>query len=150
MRLGRVAATVRRRAGFGQPVFASLVRSQTDAPSRFFLGGLEKKDGQRKITHSLCTGSCSEMSDWSEIRKCAAGFYKSLYRSEWSSNGDVQNSFFRVSLRSARTPKQGLEADMTLQELHAAALSLKNGRAPALDGLPVEFYIIGGGGPQPA
>ncbi|CAF94185.1 unnamed protein product [Tetraodon nigroviridis] len=68
--------------------------SQMDAPSRFFFG-LEKKNGQRKIIHSLRTGSGSEISDSSEIRKYAAGFYKSLYRSEWSSNPDMQDSFLR-------------------------------------------------------
>ncbi|CAG06636.1 unnamed protein product [Tetraodon nigroviridis] len=43
----------------------------------------------------------------------------------------------------------GLAAELTLQELHTATLSLQNGKTPGIDGLPVEFYkafwdVIGG------
>ena len=47
--------------------------SQINAILLFFFG-LDKKNGQRKIIHSLRTGSCSEISDSAEIRKYAAGF----------------------------------------------------------------------------
>ncbi|CAF94462.1 unnamed protein product [Tetraodon nigroviridis] len=109
----------------------------------------QKKNGQRKIIHSLWTGSGSEISDSSEIRKYAAGFYKDLYRSEWSSNPAMQASFFRGLPQVSDDTNAGLAAEVTQQELHTATLSLQNGKAPGIDGLPVEFYksfwdVIGG------
>ncbi|KAI3355855.1 hypothetical protein L3Q82_004225 [Scortum barcoo] len=95
----------------------ALVRSrflnitQMDAPSQFFFG-LERKNGQRKIVHSLRSSSGSAISDSSEIRKFAV---------ETEANTK-------------------LEAQLTPQELYAALMSLKSGKAPGIDGLPVDFY----------
>ena len=75
--------------------------SQIDVHSLYFFG-LKKKNGQGKDLHSLRTGSCSKISESSEIRKYAVGFYKNLYFSEWSS----KTASLGVSLRSVRTTKQ--------------------------------------------
>lgn len=103
--------------------------AQMDAPFRFFFGLEKKKNVQRKIIHSLCTGSCSKIKDSSEIRKFTPGFYKNLYRSEWSSNTDVQDGFFRGPYQVSEDINAGLAAEITLQELHAATLSLQNGKS---------------------
>lgn len=42
-----------------------------------------------------------------------------------------------------------LSADLTMEELHVALVSLANGKAPGIDGIPVDFYktfwpVVGG------
>ncbi|KAI3359593.1 hypothetical protein L3Q82_013785 [Scortum barcoo] len=124
----------------------ALVRSrflnitQMDAPSQFFFG-LERKNGQRKIVHSLLRSSNgSAISDSSEIRKFAVCFYKDLYKSELTDNPDVCSSFFTGLLQVETEANTKLEAQLTPQELYAALMSLKSGKAPGIDGLPVDFY----------
>ena len=129
----------------GVSALGALVRSrfmnitQMDAPSRFFFG-LERKNGQRKTIHSLRTGSGSEVSDSSEIRKCAAEFYRNLFRSEWTHNPDVHSSFLSGLPQVSEADNSELAAEVTLQELHTATMSLQSGRAPGMDGLPADFY----------
>ncbi|CAF89551.1 unnamed protein product, partial [Tetraodon nigroviridis] len=53
----------------------------------------------------------SEISDSSEIRKYAAGFYKDLYRSEWSSNPGMQDSFLRGLPQVGEDTNAGLAAE---------------------------------------
>lgn len=71
----------------GVSAHGALVRSsflnvaEMDAPSQVFFG-LEQNKGQRKIIHCLRPDCGLEMSDWSEIRRSAVGFYKNLLRSE--------------------------------------------------------------------
>ncbi|KAK0155419.1 Transposon TX1 uncharacterized protein [Merluccius polli] len=123
----------------------ALVRSrfmnitQMDAPSRFFFG-LERKNGQRKTIYSLRTGSGSEVSDSSEIRKCAVEFYRNLFKSEWTHNPDVHSSFLSGLPQVSEADNSELAAEVTLQELHTATMSLQSGRAPGMDGLPADFY----------
>ena len=123
----------------------ALVRSrfmnitQMDAPSRFFFG-LEQKNGQKKTIHSLRTSSGSEVSDPSEIRKYAAGFYRDLFKSEWSHSADVHSSFLGGLPQVSEEENSQLAAGLTLGELTTAIGSLQGGRAPGLDGLPADFY----------
>ncbi|KAI3363987.1 hypothetical protein L3Q82_001582 [Scortum barcoo] len=61
-----------------------------------------------------------------------------------------------MGLRSLKPPRSGvgdssgsmLAADLTLDELHVALTSLANGKAPGIDGIPVDFYkaFLDGGG----
>ena len=123
----------------------ALVRSrflditQMDAPSHFFFG-LERKNGQRKIVHSLRSSSGSAISDSSEIRKFAVRFYKDLYKSELTDNPDVCSSFFTGLPQVDAGANAKLEAPVSISELYTALTSLQSGRAPGIDGLPVDFY----------
>ena len=110
--------------------------SQMDAPSQFFFG-LEQRNGQRKTIHCLRTGGGSEVSDSSEIRKCATGFYRDLFKSEWSGNLHVHSSFLNGLPQVSRSDNTELAADLTEEELHRATMSLQSGKAPGIDGLPV-------------
>ena len=123
----------------------ALVRSrflnvaQMDAPSQFFFG-LERKNGQRKIMHCLRTDSGSEVSDSSEIRKFAVGFYRNLFKSEWSDNPDVHSSFLTGLPQVDSKVNSELGSNLTLQELYTAMMSVQSGKAPGIDGLPIDFY----------
>lgn len=128
----------------GTTAKGALVRSrflsvtQMDAPSHFFFG-LEKKNGQRKVIHSLSDGG-SIISDPYEIRKFAVSFYEDLFKSDFSENPSLCSRFFKEFPQVAAETNRKLEVQPTLHELHAALMSFQNGRAPGMDGLPVEFY----------
>lgn len=117
--------------------------TQMDAPSQFFFG-LERKNGQRKMFHSLRSSSGSIVSETSEIRKAAVRFYKDLFKSELTENpdSDVCSSVFTGLPQVDAEANTKLEAQLSLQELHAALMSLHSGQAPGIDGLPVDFYKL--------
>ena len=56
--------------------------SEMDASSKCFFG-LEKKNGQRRITHCLKSAVGQELTIPSEIRKRVVEFYAELYRCEY-------------------------------------------------------------------
>uniref|UniRef100_A0A3Q3MAR8 Reverse transcriptase domain-containing protein n=1 Tax=Labrus bergylta TaxID=56723 RepID=A0A3Q3MAR8_9LABR len=112
-----------------------------DAPSQFFFG-LEKKSGQKKIFHSVRSNSGQSISDSAGIRKHAAGFYKDLYTSEFVDRPEVCESFYTGLPQVSAENNTELEAQLSLSELYSAVMSLQNGKAPGIDGLPVDFYKV--------
>ncbi|KAI3359010.1 hypothetical protein L3Q82_015394, partial [Scortum barcoo] len=121
-----------------------LVELQSRAEStgdRGLLNSLKSK--KRALANLLGVRSRSNgsaISDSSEIRKFAVCFYKDLYKSELTDNPDVCSSFFTGLLQVETEANTKLEAQLTPQELYAALMSLKSGKAPGIDGLPVDFY----------
>ncbi|KAJ3605908.1 hypothetical protein NHX12_027951, partial [Muraenolepis orangiensis] len=81
-----------------------------DAPTSFFFG-LEKKNGQRRVIHSLLSGTGQEITEPSQIRRRAV-----------SEEANSQ-----------------LEGPLTIQELQTALQGMQGRRAPGIDGLSVEF-----------
>ena len=79
-------------------VQGALVRSRVqnisamDVPSNFFFG-LEKKNGQTKIIHSLLSDTGQELVEPGQIRRRAVDFYSSIYTSEYD---EVHDSLFGV------------------------------------------------------
>ncbi|KAM3870144.1 dendritic cell-specific transmembrane protein-like [Diretmus argenteus] len=67
--------------------------SQMDAPSQFFFG-LERKNGQRKIMHSLRTENGSTIVETPEIRRYATSFYRELYKEEYVEDIELAESFY--------------------------------------------------------
>ena len=117
-----------------------------DAPSHYFFS-LERQNGQRKIFHSLRTDTGATVSDPDGICRYAAGFYKELYKKNDRDISDRDLPFFE-GLPQVQ-PNKALEEVLTAEELQAAVLGLKSGRAPGIDGLPADFYksfwsLIGG------
>ncbi len=77
----------------------ALVRSlyqnivKMDAPSHFFFG-LERKNGQKRLMHSLRSSTGQLLKEPAEIRKCAVGFYEKLFKKEFLENPEVAQSFY--------------------------------------------------------
>ncbi|KAK3544078.1 hypothetical protein QTP86_001147 [Hemibagrus guttatus] len=123
----------------------ALVRSrftsvtEMDAPSKFFFS-LEQKNGQKRFIHAVRTGSGDLLSEPTEIRKQTVSFYSKLYSSERSGAQIVEESFLKDLPKLSEQAARELDRDLTLAELHKALQGMENGRAPGIDGLPVEFY----------
>ncbi|KAL7842571.1 hypothetical protein SRHO_G00242600 [Serrasalmus rhombeus] len=122
----------------------ALVRSrfrnvtELDAPSKFFFG-LERKNRQKRFMHAVRSESGDLISEPSEIRQQTVSFFSKLFESEWASCRDVEERFFPLQARITQQSATLLDAELSLEELHEALQGMENGRAPGIDGLPVEF-----------
>ncbi|KAK3509542.1 hypothetical protein QTP70_001623 [Hemibagrus guttatus] len=123
----------------------ALVRSRftsvtkMDAPSKFFFS-LEQKNGQKRFIHAVRTESGDLLSEPTEIHKQTVSFYSKLYSSERSGAQIVEESFLKDLPKLSEQVARELDRELTLAELHKALQGMENGRAPGIDGLPVEFY----------
>jgi len=123
----------------------ALVRSrfrdidQMDVPSKFFFS-LEKKNGQKRFIHSLFSETGFLESDPIEIRKRANNFYEKLYSCEHREDRVVEQCFYEGLPKVSEETNAELKRAISLGELHEALQSMENGKAPGIDGIPVEFY----------
>lgn len=63
-----------------------------DAPSQFFFE-LERRNGQRKIIHSLQSSNGFLVSDSAEISRLTVSFYRDLYKSELTDSPHLHTFF---------------------------------------------------------
>ncbi|KAJ3585261.1 hypothetical protein NHX12_013982 [Muraenolepis orangiensis] len=80
------------------------------------------------------------LSESTDIRRHAVGFFSSLFQSELGEEQEVSHGFYEGLPKVEQESSEELEADVSLDELHTALQSMENGKAPGIDGLPVEFY----------
>ncbi|KAI3369665.1 hypothetical protein L3Q82_024503 [Scortum barcoo] len=126
-------------------VQGALVRSryqnitEMDAPSRFFFS-LEKKNGQRKVIHSLLSDAGQELMELGQIRRRAVQFYSSLYSSEYEEQAALQEEFCSGLPQVSAETNSRLKEPLQMWELQAALQSMQGRRAPGVDGLTVEFF----------
>ncbi|KAK3566097.1 hypothetical protein QTP86_025692, partial [Hemibagrus guttatus] len=129
----------------GTKAQGALIRSrfkganEMDAPSKYFFG-LEKKNGQSRLIHTLHTGNGQYITHTDEIRRYATDFYQDLYRSEHRDNKELLDTFYQGLPKVSLEDNAALEGPLVLEELHAALNNMPGGKAPGIDGLPVEFY----------
>ncbi|KAK3514475.1 hypothetical protein QTP70_018692, partial [Hemibagrus guttatus] len=112
---------------------------EMDAPSKYFFG-LEKKNGQSRLIHTLYTGNGQYITHTDEIRRYAADFYQDLYRSEHRDSKELLDTFYQGLPKDSSEDNAALEGPLVLEELHAALNTMPGGKAPGIDDLPVEFY----------
>ena len=109
-----------------------------DAPSSFFFG-LERKDGQRRVIHTLLSDTGQELTEPGQIRARSVEFYSSLYSLEYEEKDTLEGFCSGLPQVSMETNSQ-LERPLHIEELLAALQSMQGRRAPGIDGLTVEFY----------
>ncbi|XP_049341526.1 uncharacterized protein LOC125806062 [Astyanax mexicanus] len=63
-----------------------------------------------------------------------------LYESEWSESLEVEDRFLQNMAKLEQQSAEVLEAELSMEEIHGALQGMENGRAPGIDGIPVEFY----------
>lgn len=113
--------------------------AQMDAPSKFFLN-LERKNGQSRYSHSLHSENGQELTAPSEIRRQTVRFYNELYESEYKEDEDVSACSYAGLPKLLEESKAVLERPLCERELWNALQNMESGKAPGIDGLPVEFY----------
>lgn len=123
----------------------ALVRSrfqmltQMDAPSRFFFG-LERRNGQSRVMHSIRSKTGQELKEPADIRRRAVQFYAELYKDEHKEDKELAASFYKGLSNISKGSKEKLDKPLSGHELSAALMDMKPGKAPGVDGLPVEFF----------
>ncbi|KAK3531106.1 hypothetical protein QTP70_011049 [Hemibagrus guttatus] len=129
----------------GTKARGALIRSrfkganEMDVPSKYFFG-LEKKNGQSRLIHTLHTGNGQYTTHTDEIRRYATDFYQDLYRSEHRDSKELLDTFYQGLPQVSSEDNTALEGPLVLEELQVALNTMPGGKAPGIDGLPVEFY----------
>lgn len=108
-----------------------------DSPSKFFFS-LEKRNS--RLIHGLQSETGQLLTQPAAIRQRAVNFYSQLYTSRYEEDHVLFDSF--CSHLSQLPHQLNLEVDGPLhpEELCTALQSMEAGRAPGIDGPPVEFY----------
>uniref|UniRef100_A0A671TWB6 Reverse transcriptase domain-containing protein n=1 Tax=Sparus aurata TaxID=8175 RepID=A0A671TWB6_SPAAU len=96
--------------------------------------------GQRKVIHCLRSDNGSSLTEAAEIRRHATHFYKELFKTELVEDLELESAFLADLPQVRESSDSLLSADLTLDELRVALMSLDNGKAPGIDGIPVDFY----------
>ncbi|KAK3532270.1 hypothetical protein QTP86_014287, partial [Hemibagrus guttatus] len=110
-----------------------------DAPSKYFFG-LEKKNCQSRLIHTLHTGNGQYITHTDEIQRYTTDFYQDLNRSEQRDSKELPDTFYQGLPKASSEDNAALEGPLVLEELHAVLNTMPGGKAPGIDGLPVEFY----------
>lgn len=102
---------------------------------------IKKESEDRAILRIKGADGCVIM-DPVEINDTFKSFYSELYESECHCSEETLNTFLKdIPLPSLTTERRSqLDKDITSEEILKAMYSLQKGKAPGLDGLPVEFY----------
>ena len=129
----------------GRKAQGALVRSriqnvyEMDAPSKYFFN-LEQKNGRKKFIHAVRSETGELLTKPAEIRKRARCFYAELFKSEWVREQEAEDDFLNGLPKLSEDSAEKLDGALSLKELNSALMGMENGRAPGIDGLPVEFY----------
>lgn len=101
-----------------------------------------KKIRSERAINSIITQTGVMSNDPQDINNAFKEFYQSLYRSECSSASAHRDTFLNHLQFEMLTEevKEGLDNDITVEELLRAIKSINSGKAPGPDGLPIEFY----------
>ena len=113
--------------------------SDMDAPTSYFFS-LEKKNGQRKVIHTLLADTGKELVEPRQIRERAVSFYQALYSSEEEEEQTSMEEFFSELPQISEESNSQLAAPLRMEELLAALQGMQGRRAPGIDGLTPEFY----------
>ena len=109
-----------------------------DKPTRFFLRK-EVANARRRTIERLEEDGV-ELTAGPDIAAACVRFYRELYTEEEVDDGAVED--FTAGLPQVSDEGQaGCEGPLTPKEVLSALRSMKDGKAPGLDGLPKEFYV---------
>lgn len=72
-------------------------------------------------------------------------FYNELYGSEYEEDEELSAGFYAGLSKFQEKSKAVLERPLCEGELWNALQNMESGKAPGIDGLPVEFYLGGVG-----
>ena len=82
------------------------------------------------------------MSDPAETPERASNFYAKLYTSEDKEDKATEQSFLKGLPKISDQSNERLSGVITLRELQRALRSMECGKAPRLDGLPMDLTSV--------
>ncbi|KAK3507336.1 hypothetical protein QTP70_014842, partial [Hemibagrus guttatus] len=100
----------------------------------------KKKNCQSRLIHTLHTGNGQYITHTDEIQRYTTDFYQDLNRSEQRDSKELPDTFYQGLPKASSEDNAALEGPLVLEELHAVLNTMPGGKAPGIDGLPVEFY----------
>ncbi len=111
--------------------------------TRYFLG-LEKSRQSKNVIESLKNEHGDVASEDRDILEVARKFYMNLYRTDESSEVEIEHYFDSVHLDKTLDINEQLtcEGDVSYTECEQAVKNMKSNKSPGLDGICVEFYQI--------
>ena len=110
-----------------------------DAPSNFFFG-LEQKNGQKRLIHSLRSDTRQLLQESEEIQSCAVALCKELLKEGFQERSEVMQSFYEGLPKVPVEANAELDAQISADELAVVLQSLDSVKVPGIDGLPAYFY----------
>ena len=107
----------------------------------FFLG-LEKTRQTKKAINELYDKNGKSTTDQNEIMEIEVDYYKQLYKSRNPDNEKLKKYIenTKVHNKLSNNESEKCEGEIIIEECTNAIFKMKLNKAPALDGLSVEFY----------
>ena len=108
----------------------------------FFFFCLKHRNGQRKIVHCLRSEDGSTFTETTDIRRYSTQFFKGLFHTELVEDPELDTSFLSDLPQGEASTNSQLDAELAVEELHVALMSLANGKSPDVDRIPVDYLWI--------
>ena len=119
-------------------IFRSKIRwlEEGERCTKYFLS-LEKARSSAKNCHTILQENGVLIEKPEQVLEAQRLFYQELYTSDPSVKFTMVNN---TNIFLGNDDREKLNAHLSINELHAATMSLKRNRTPGPDGIPVEFY----------
>jgi hypothetical protein len=123
-------------------------QSQGERPTKYFTELVKKRAEKSSITSLTVKdddGSDIVVSTIEEILEEASNFYSSLYSKKVpASRQSLMNDYIQKNSAKTLSDIERAECDtpISVEELQRASRKLPGGKAPGIDGLPAEFFLI--------
>ena len=111
-----------------------------EASTKYFFR-LERKRGADQWCSALRKEDGSIASSIKDIRTAWSSFYSSLFSTEPTDPGEQDHLLQRYESTLPAVASSSCDGPLTEVELLAAVRGMARGKAPGLDGLPLEFYL---------
>ena len=115
---------------------------QGEKASKLLAWRIKQSESERTI-NTIQLDDGLETSDLKEINKAFKGFYENLYSTDSSASALQKQKYFLDSLNIKPLEENfldDLDLDLTIEELSAATGSMKGGKTPGEDSIPIEIY----------
>ena len=112
-----------------------------DRNSKFFMNLENKRQSSNTINH-IKTSNGNYVYNQNDIMKELSTFYENLFKSNKTSNENVNQYFSKVTIdkKLDRCEKLLCDSQISQEELGKVVNNLKSNKSPGLDGLTPEFY----------
>ena len=121
-------------------IFRSKIRwAECGEKNTKYFFNLEKSRYNAKTCQKLISEAGTELKDDCDILNEQFSFYRQLYDEEHGIEFSLKNS---KQLYISEKTNELCSAPLSTSELNTAVQSMKNGKTPGEDGLPIEFYKI--------